>query len=68
MIELNKRQYEILTFMANTGELIYHWSNDEELWALVNAGLCQRVIFTHTIKITPHAREMFRDAGLRRVQ
>jgi hypothetical protein len=65
MIKLNKRQYEILTFMANTD---CHLANDDvDIWALLEAGLCIEP-YEDRIHIAPHAREMFRDAGLRRVQ
>jgi hypothetical protein len=63
MIELNKRQYEILTFMANTGCRIAN--DDIDIWTLCEAGLC--IMPYDCVQIAPHAREMFRDAGLRRI-
>ena len=65
MIELNKRQYEILTFMANTGVDI-HYIYDLDILALIQSGLCNESI-RYRVQIAPHAQEMFRDAGLRRV-
>jgi hypothetical protein len=69
MIELNKRQYEILTFMANTNLKIYSFLGEPEfddVWSLVGAALLTST--THgLLQIAPHAREMFRDAGLRRI-
>jgi hypothetical protein len=66
MIELNKRQYEILTFMANTDVVVYG-NSDTDIFALFNAGLVNETEVS-CVRIAPHAREMFRDAGLRRVQ
>ena len=65
MIELNKRQYEILTFMANTDVVVYG-NSDTDVYALFNAGLVNETEAS-CVRIAPHAREMFRDAGLRRV-
>jgi hypothetical protein len=70
MIELNKRQYEILTFMANTGVKAYVTHEDAEysdLYSLYVAGLCNTDAYAYIFKIAPHAREMFRDAGFRRI-
>jgi hypothetical protein len=70
MIELNKRQYEILTFMANTGAQLALWNDainrDVDIMPLVEAELCI-INGADIVQIAPHAREMFRDAGLRRI-
>jgi hypothetical protein len=70
MTELNKRQYEILTFMANTGNHLFGRFGDEnysDFRALIESGLCEE----HTeidqnwgteIWIAPPARERFRNA------
>jgi hypothetical protein len=67
MIELNKRQYEILTFMANTGVRLFDNYMDGDVMSLISAGLCIGEVY-NAVRLAPHTREMFRDAGLRRVQ
>jgi hypothetical protein len=65
MIELNKRQYEILTFMANTGVLIFMNYDDPDVQLLYHADLLEYSYAA--LQITADAKEMFRDAGLRRI-
>ena len=66
MIELNKRQYKILTFMANTGVQIFMNYDDSDVQLLYSADLLE---YNYSaLQIAADAKELFRDAGLRRVQ